>query len=134
MMHHRHWLLGVALLVAGCASGPADRGTPAPEPADEPEAPAEQPPAPEEEVAEERQAAEEQPEAQYPPMIQAGARVTDIRVEPTPVEVTAGDSVTLDPSTIGDASTLENLGVERERHGRGGRPIRAGQPEPLDPR
>ncbi len=91
-MTHLRSLLAFGLVFAlGCAAGaPGTSEAPAP---NEAEAPAAEEEGGEEEAAEAQPAEEAETPAEYPPPIQAGARVIDVRVEPSPVTLQVGDTL-----------------------------------------
>ncbi|MDX1566880.1 MAG: Ig-like domain-containing protein [Longimicrobiales bacterium] len=115
MKRFSFWIITLALLTAGCAASQGPEG-PSPEPAEEPAAAAGQgadaedggpQAAGDDGGAAPRQAAgggdagqagqQAQPDQpELPPEILAGARVDDIRVNPSPIEITVGDTVALD--------------------------------------
>ncbi len=101
------WIIALALFATGCATSQAGPESPPPEPAEDPAAAAGQADGDGDADGADARADAAQPEAddagdgqqaqsELPPEIQAGARVADILVSPTPVEITVGDTVALD--------------------------------------
>ncbi|HSR40565.1 MAG TPA: Ig-like domain-containing protein, partial [Longimicrobiales bacterium] len=97
MRYLRYWGTTIAILaIGGCAAGQGNGEAPAPAP-DAREAPAEGSEGGDEAQAAAESGSPEQPDAEprYPPAVERGGRVAEIRVEPSPIELEEGDTLRL---------------------------------------